>query len=418
MGKLKLNLIAPPHPDASVDRMDAPLGLLYIAASLEKAGYCVQVTDLAGGVPWDIPYADIYGISVYAPTIDVSRQIAVECRIKNPDCRIVVGGAHPTMLPESIDFADSIVIGEGELAMVDLVKDCPDIKPRYHHVLDKNLDLYPNPAYHLADVYSYDRVIEEQPCITMLTSRGCAWHCAFCGLPPHHRTVKYRSAESVASEMLELKEEYGIEKYYFQDDSFTANKRHLHRVLDLIRPLRIGFKCLTRVGSTVYDYEKLKSAGCDLVCFGIESGSQKMLDRMNKQTTVEQNLAAIKLAKEAGLKTKAFIMFGFPGETKETIEETKRFFEQSRPDEYCISNFVPFPGTDVWNNPVKYGVTWMNRDFGQYYQVSGTENGGLTVSTDALSVSEFRELELEFRFWVKEMYNGEVFFNGRLLQTA
>jgi len=418
MENLRINLINPPHPEASVDRMDAPLGLLYIAASLERAGYDVQVTDLAGGLSWEIEYADIYGISVYAPTIEISRQIAAKCRAWNPECRIVVGGAHPTMLPESIDFADSIVIGEGELAMLDLVKDYPDIKLRYSYVLDKNLDLYPNPAYHLVDLFSYGRVIEEQPCATMLTSRGCAYHCAFCGLPSHHRTIKYRSAESVASDIWRIKTVYGIEKFYFQDDSFTTNKEHLHRVLDSIRPLEVGFKCLARVGSTAGDYKKLKSAGCDLICFGIETGSQKLLDRMNKQTTVEQNLLAIKWAKEAGLRTKAFFMMGFPGETRETIEQTKRFIEKSRPDEYCISNFVPFPGTDVWNSPAKYGVTWMNKDFGQYYQVNGTENGGLTISTDVLSVSEFRELELEFRFWVKEMYNGEVFFNGRVLQSA
>ena len=418
MEKLKINLINPPHPDASTDRMDAPLGLLYIAKSLERAGHCVQITDLAGGVPWDIEYADIYGISVYAPTIEMSRLIALKCRLKNHKCRIVVGGAHPTMLPESVDFADSIVIGEGEVAMLDLVKDYPDIKKRYRHVLDRDLDLYPNPAYHLVDLFSYDRVIDEQPCVTMLTSRGCAYHCAFCGLPSHCKTMKYRSAASVLSDIWRLKIVYGIKKFYFQDDSFTTNKGHMHRILDLIRPLEIGFKCLSRVGNTLDDYKKLESAGCNLICFGVESGSQKMLDRMNKQTTVEQNHVAIKLAKEAGLRTKAFFVFGFPGETRETIEETKRFIEKSKPDEYCISNFVPFPGTDVWNSPAKYGITWMSKDFGQYYQVNRTENGGLTISTDVLSVPEFRELELEFRSHIKELYHGEVFFNGRVLQVA
>ncbi len=415
----KINLINPPHPKASRDRCDVPLGLLYIASSLEQKDYSVSVSDFSGGVPWDIKWADIYGITVYAPTMEISRRIAVRCREINPECRVVVGGAHPTMLPESIDFADSIVIGEGELAMVDLVADYPNLKKRYERVLDKNLDLYPSAAYHLADVYSYDRIFGNQQCISVLSSRGCPYRCAFCALPPQHRIVKYRSPESVALEIQQLKTFYGFEKFSFVDDAFTANYRRLQRVLDLIRPLKIGFRCLARVSDdTLEDYKRLRSAGCELLSFGIESGSQKLLDRMNKKTTVEQNLISIKRAKEAGIRTKAFFVFGFPGETKETIEETKRFIKKAEPDEYCISNFVPFPGTDVWNNPERFGIIWQNKDFSEYYQIDKTEHGGINISTDVLSASEFKELERDFRFWVKDLYNGEVAFNGRVLQSA
>jgi len=412
---MRINLIAPPHPDASTDRMDVPLGLLYIAASLEKAGHSVEVTDLTGGVPWDIEWADIYGITVYAPTIGVARKIATKCRTINPDCKIVAGGAHVTHLPESVSFADSVVVGEGELAMVDLAEDYPDIKKRYMRPLGENLDLYPAPAYHLVDIHSYGRMIGGQETVAMLASRGCLYKCAFCAISL--KTIKRHSPEFVADQMRYIKSAYGINKFHFQDDSFTSNKAYLQRVLDLICPLGVGFKCLSRTNVDTDDLVKLKKAGCDLICFGVESGSQKMLDRMNKNTTVEQNFTAIQVAKAAGLRTRAFFVIGFPGETKETIEETKRFIEVAEPDEYFISNFVPYPGTDVWNNPEKYGITWMEKDFDQYYQISKTERGGATISTDVLSVSDFIELENDFRFWVKEKYNGEVFFN-RLLQGA
>ncbi len=414
MKKLKIILINPPHPDASVDRCDTPLGLAYIAACLEKIDCDVRIDDFTGGVDWKIEKADIYGITVYAPTIEISRQIAVKCRTVNPHCCIVVGGAHSTMLPESIDFADSIVIGEGELAMLDLVQDWPDLKPRYSHVLDSNLDLLPSPAYHLVDVHSYSRRIGGKECISILTSKGCPYHCAFCALPPHHRTVKYRSPKAVADEMRKLKAEYGIDKFNFQDDTFTVNKTRLFRLLELIRPLKIGFRCDTRAGlDNPESYRKLKDSGCDIVCMGIESGSQKILDRMNKCTTVEQNMAAIQNAKDAGLRVKAFFVIGFPGETFETIEETKQFIERSKPDEYLVSNFIPYPGTDVWNNPAKYGVTWMNKDFSKYFQIAGPGYGGINISTDVLSAVGFLELEGDFRFWIKEFFN-----DGLVLQSA
>lgn len=410
---MEISFISPPHPNASRDRCDVPLGLLYMASILEKEGHNVSVSDFAGGVPWDIGWADIYGITVYAPTIEISRQIALKCREINPRCCIVVGGGHPTMAPESIDFADSIVIGEGELAMVDLSADYPNVKKRYERVLDKNLDLYPNAAYHLLDVYSYDRVLENKPCISILSSRGCPYRCAFCALPPHRKAVKYRLPDSIAAELRMLKTFYGFEKFNFMDDAFTANHKHLERVLDLIRPLHIGFRCLARVSDdSAEEYKRLRSAGCELLSFGTESGSQKILDRMNKKSTVEQNLISIKRAKEAGIRTKAFFIIGFPGETKETVEETKRFIEKAKPDEYCVSNFVPYPGSEVWNNPDRFGIVWQNKDFDKYYQLDKTEHGGINISTNVLSASEFKVLEIDFRCWLKEMYNGEVVFNG------
>lgn len=398
---MKIELINPPHPDASEDRLDAPLGLLYIAASLEKAGYDVRVNDLTGKTDLIVGEADIYGITIYAPTVKLSEDIARKCRIINPECKVIVGGAHPTAVPETITFADSIVIGEGELAMLDVVKDYPELKSRYQKALDKNLDLYPNPAYHLIDVHSYKRLIGGERALTMLTTKGCPYRCAFCGLADHHKTVKTRSPKAVAREIKEIKAEYGIRKFNFQDDSFVTNRRRLYELLDLMRPLGIGFRCHGRVGNDrPKDYEKLKDAGCDVIAWGIESGSQKILDKMNKRVTVRQNYNAVQMAKDAGLLTRCFFIIGFPGETAETLEETKRFIEQSDPDQYFVSNFVPYPGTDVWNNPKKYGITKLNKDFDNYFQIDKTGYGGITISTKMLSAADFSELEIDFRMWL------------------
>ena len=370
---LTIELIHPPHPEAIEDRLDAPLGLLYIASMLESRGCNVRINDLSGSPEetWEFGWADIYGITVYATSIQACERIARRCKDKNRDCKVVVGGAHPTSIPEKMDaIFDIIVIGEGELAFLEIINDFPNNKRYYRKTLTKNLDLYPNPAYHLVDVYSYRRTIADEASLPMLTSRGCPYRCAFCGLARHHQVVKFRSPEAVAEEIRFLKNKYGINKFNFQDDTFTLSKKRMYRLLDLLKPLKIGFRCHGRAGvDTKEDYIKLKEAGCELIAWGIESGSQKILDRMNKEVSVADNENVICWAKEAGITTRVFFIIGFPGETKDTIEETKRFIEGADPDQYFVSNFVPYPDTDVWNNPEKYDVTWINHDFNNYFQI-------------------------------------------------
>lgn len=401
---LTIELIHPPHPSAIEDRLDAPLGLLYIASILESHGYNVRVNDFSGTPQeaWQVGWADIYGVTTYATSIQPSKKIARLCKDKNRNCKVVVGGAHPTAVPERMDsIFDIVVIGEGELAFLEIANDFPDNRRYYQKTIERNLDLYPNPAYHLVDLYSYKRTIKGKTSLTMLTSRGCPYRCAFCGLAKHHQVVKLRSPEAVVKEISYLKDKYGIEKYNFQDDTFTLNKKRLHRLLDLLKPLNIGFRCHGRAGlDRKEDYVRLKEAGCELIAWGIESGSQKILDRMNKQVTVADNENVIRWAEEAGITSRAFFIIGFPSENRKHIEETKRFIERADPDQYFVSNFIPYPGTDVWNNPEKYDVTWINQDFSNYFQIDGTGFGGINIETKSLTKKDFRKLEIDFRNWI------------------
>jgi len=403
---MKIELIHPPHYESIEDRLDAPLGLLYIASILENAGHEVRVNDLAGTPrdKWNIQHADLYGMTTYVTTIPISKEIAGRCKEVNPHSKVIVGGAHPTARPYDMNkLFDIVVKGEGELAFLDIIKDYPHNKKVYQRALEKDLDLYPNPAYHLVDLNSYKRTIDGEPSITMLTSRGCPFRCSFCGLDETHKTVKFRSPEAVVEEIKEIKERYGITKFNFQDDTFTMNKKRLYTLLDLLTPLNIGFRCHGRAGLDIKeDYVKLKKAGCDMLSWGIESGSQKMLDLMNKRSTVKQNENVIKLAKKNGITSRAFFILGFPGETRETVEETKSFIERTNPDQYFVSNFVPYPDTDVWNNPDKYGIIKMNKDFSNYFQVDKTGYGSVNIETRDLSSDEFKEIEKEFRTWINK----------------
>jgi radical SAM superfamily enzyme YgiQ (UPF0313 family) len=183
-------------------------------------------------------------------------------------------------------------------------------------------------------------------------------------------------------------------------------------MLDLITPLGIKFRCHGRAG---YDneevYKRLAEAGCVQVAWGIESGSQEILDRMNKRVKVQDNYNVIQWAKKYGITSRAFIIIGFPGETKQTMEETKEFIKKADPDQVFISSMVCYPGTDVWSNPSEYGIINLSDDFSQYYQVGKDGLGGLSFDTKWLSRQEFRELEADFRSWIHK----NVTFRGSLL---
>lgn len=411
--EMKIQLIHPPHPTATDDKLDAPLGLLYLASSIKAyTDHQVIVTDLSGcgfdRDKWDIREADLYGITSYVCTMDLSAQIARICKEKNPDCRIIGGGANLTGLVESgrHEFIpkeyDSIVVGDGELAILEVIEDFPNLEVFYNYPLSKDLDTYPNPDYSLVDIKSYHRRIAGDQSVTILTSRGCPFRCAFCGLPNQRRTVRYRSPEAVAEEIEQIKNKYGITSFNFQDDTFLVDKKRVHRLMDLLRPMHITFRCLGRVGlDTKDDYIRLQDSGCKQIAWGIESGSQFILDRMNKKVTVAQNKEVIKWTQDLGLLDRIFILVGFPGENWETLEETKRFLEDVNPSQSLASTFQPYIGTDVCREPTKYGITKIYRDFSQYIQVNGDGLGGqCNIDTIWMKREEMMNAQAEFRRWL------------------
>lgn len=394
---MKVLLIHPPHPNSSDDRLDPPMGLLYIAAHLQKHDIDVEISDCSGQSynEWHIPYADIYGITSYIATIDITKQIAELCRVKNPKAKIVIGGAHASVRPGDFPFADVVVRGYGEGPMLALCG-----KNSLHKV-----DLFEFPSFGLVDIQSYSREIEGEPSLPFLTSRGCPFKCSFCGLAMMHNiNGRYHmmSPSVAATQLYRIKYEFGINKINFQDDIFTMNRPRLFEILRHTKDLGMQFRCMGRAGyDTEETYARLSEAGCRQIAWGIESGSQYMLDRMKKDVTVQDNYNVIQWAKKYGIVSRAFFMIGFPGETHWTLEETKQFIEWADPDQYFVSNFVPYPGTEVGDNPKKYGIINLSQDYSQYYQVSKDGTGGSTIDTEWLTKEQFRELELEFRAWIK-----------------
>jgi len=423
---MRIELIHPSDPNALDDCMDAPLGLLLIASYLRLSkDNEVVVNDLSGidESDWCIGEADVYGITVYATSLRMTERIVGLCKAKNPNSIVVVGGAHPSCLSDSSEFMnnsdiDFVVVGEGEIPMANIASRklenilTHDMKGKV--VFAEPFDHFLFPSFDLIDVNSYHRKVGEWFSLPLVTAKGCPFTCAFCGRQKMHElggSVRFASPENVFSQIKRIQIEFGIHAINFQDDTFTLNKDRLFRMLDLIKPLDIKFRCNGRAG---YDneevYRRLAEAGCSQVVWGIESGSQYMLDRMNKKVKVQDNYDVISWAKKYGISSRALLLIGFPGETKETLEETKEFIKRAEPDQFLVFSMACYPGTDVWNNPSKYGIVKLDRNFDQYYQVGKDGLGGMSFDTEQLSREEFRELEIEFRSWMK----STVEFRGSL----
>ncbi len=407
-----IELIHPPHSNSTDDRLDPPLGLLLIASYIQKQypDIGISVNDLSGQKKqkdWNIGFADVYGLTVYAPSFSVTKKIISKCRKKNPKAKIVVGGAHPSSMPLIFgDGVDHVVIGEGEKPMSDIIAFLKsDQKTVLKRIIQNNNPApFLFPAYDLVNLDSYHRTISKIKSIPYLTSRGCPYKCAFCGLSYMHEISRVRFAEpELVFEHLERIKAMGIGAVNFQDDNFTMGKGRLFKILELIKPLGLKFRCHGKAGQDNEEvYARHAEAGCAMVSWGIESGSQYMLDRMNKKSTVEDNYNVIQWAKKYGITARVFFVIGFPGETRETLDETKKFIVEAQPDQYFVSNFVPYPGCLVWRDPKKYGVVKMEHDFDKYYQIDDKGYGGLTIDTEWLSRRQFRKLEREFRQWLKD----------------
>jgi anaerobic magnesium-protoporphyrin IX monomethyl ester cyclase len=352
--------------------------LLYLASVLERLGHDVKIVDLAGIDNWSIMIRDIlskevfdlFGITCVTPNFEMSSQIANLLKESETRTPIVVGGVHPTVLPWDVlrnIQCDVVVRGEAELILENLMNDFrnDELKQIYDGFVVPS-HLIPRPARHLVDLHRYSPGGEEAT--PVYTSRGCSFNCSFCSKLTG-RTYRPIPLKQVLDEIQEVIS-YGFKHVVFGDDNIGIQPQRLEELLNSIKPLGITFR-LNQDARHVKErlLELASEAGCTEISYGIESGSQKMLDLMNKQNTVEQNRRAIELTRNHGMSAKAYFMVNFPGETEETVKDTLRFAEVAMPDKWLLSAFAPLPGCEVFSHPDKFGITWMSKNWGDYYLV-------------------------------------------------
>ncbi len=361
------------------------LGLGYIAAALEKGGYRVNYIDMDAD---DLNFKGLFtrlrksppsvvGITSDIVTFYTAKKIAAAIKKEFPESFLVVGGPHtaiyPTELLETSSF-DASVRGEGEATIVELTstlkkgnslgdirgisyKENGTVRVNENRPLIKNLDEIPFPARHLMPLDKYYSVVAKKGNFTtILGSRGCPFHCTYC---LEQGPLRLRSPENVVDELELVINDFGINEFFFQDSTFTMNMKHAARVCKEIikRNLDIIWECRTRVDRVTKGLLKLlKLAGCQRIHYGIESGNQRVLNLLNKKTTLHQIENAVKWTKAADIETLTYFMIGSPGETLGTIQDSIKFAKKLNTDFALFTITTPGPGTPIYEDALKEGV--------------------------------------------------------------
>ena len=407
-----VDLIRVPDPNCIDDLLDEPLGLMYLGASLKSNDYRVRITNLAGCSfeNWksSIKEADLYGIQLYTPTVNIGIEIAKFIKVNFPEKPVICGGAHPTALPysEALSVFDNVVIGEGESSIItvaDSYRNKNSIPRIIKNDFIEDLDSIPFPDRDLVDMSMFHRKVDGERCFGIIGSRGCFYKCAFCDRSLFGEKLRSRSVDNIIEEIKHVISEYSVRNFELFDDIFLSGKKELNDFKNKVKNLDIIYRCNSRTDTLSEERCKaLYDSGCRTLCFGIESGSQKILNAMKKGAKVEQNLKAIKMARMAGLITIGYFILGFPGETKDTIQETIQFIKNSDVDQAQFYTFTPLPGCEVYKYPERFGAQIISRNFSDYYLIAGENGkGGKTVNTQYLTADELQEELLKIREFLK-----------------
>lgn len=375
-------------------RLTPPLGLAYLASALRAQGYSVSGVDfnvsglnlrrLDSIITYDKPA--IVGISAMTETYP--NAIAIARRIKEtaPETIVVLGGAHPTILPEAVlaeDAVDYAIVGAGEVGLVRLARfvlqgggsldEIPGLAWRDGDAIRVNPraelsspDELPRPARDLFPTEFY------RDKWNVLTATGsCPYRCPFCSAAAlWHGRRRMRSPRSIVDELEELSADHGVDRVFFTDDLFTMDApwvRELAAELrGMDRPLEWG--CATRVDHVDADLLRVMAeAGCTGVQFGVESGSQAILDSV-KGIDKSQVLDAIRSAVAVGIDAVSSFMVPFPEDTRETLAESLAFMREVRDagSRIFLSYTCPYPGTVFYKQADELGLRILSNDWGEY----------------------------------------------------
>lgn len=399
---MKSILLAVPH-EHSLDALYPPVGLLYLAAATRTHGHEVKVMvgqvvgDEAILKEFEKKYYDYFGTTILTPLREASYDLIRNIKRMRPECTIIVGGPHVSILPEQtlrhVPEIDIAVIGEGEETLAEILsgKSLENIagilyrKGTNLYRTKQRASLHPNcipmPAWDLIDLTpyrSYEKIVidgkELGPMLTVYSSRGCTGSCSFCSTWWVWKRWRQISAVQFAEE-IEYLYQRGINHFFIADDSMINTEDFVDVFLEEIqqRKLKIHFKIACRADKiTPHIAHALKQAGCYEVHVGFESGSQRILDAMGKKITVEQNIQAAEALRKAGIRVYALMVIGHIDETLESINETIDFLERIKPDVVAsMAGLMLLPGTRDYQRAKREGFIsddfWLGKEPFLYY---------------------------------------------------
>ena len=444
-------LIIPPSPFLSDERVFMSLGVLKVASAIE-AIYPTDVLDLSGVANFNDVVKEyicnnqtsLIGITVTTPQLPATVDIIKVIREHSRPIRIILGGPHITLVNAAFNreqdkaingratktfreleaIADVLVAGDGEKAIFlalglnpPKVINADDPKSPLF-LLDNDLNKLPWPARHLIDVDSYHYSIDGERSLSIVSQLGCPFGCGFCGgrYSPSLRRMRSRSTSSVLTELEHLYVTYGVKGFMFYDDELNVSHSSftdlLTGVIELQNRLGVEFRLRGFVKSQLFNDAQARlmyKAGFRWLLTGFESASPEILINMNKKATVEENTLCVKIAKANGLKIKALMSLGHPGESHATANMTRDWLLSVKPDDFDITLITIYPGTPYYDDSMPHqelenvwvytcnGARLYSRDV-DYSQVSdyykGDPNIGYEsfVYTDHLQPSEIVNL--------------------------
>ena len=422
--------------------INPPIGLASIAATAERAGYEVSIIDgdaeqltldqtverVAGTKP------DCVGSTIMTATMDITRIFYEKLKRKLPEVLVITGGPHVSALPEqTLKEATEIdinVIGEGDETIVDILdavkgnrnlRDIAGIAYRENgkvvmtnpRLPIKDLSTLPMPAFHLFNYklyrsYGWNNWVGgyRKPLGVIFTGRGCLGECNFCAAQTvFGKGIRFFSMQQIKDQLDYLVNKWGVRVLYFQDDTFTANRKMVNDICDYIIEKGYDKRLEIMVSSradTVHlpTLKKMRQASVRWICFGVESGSQEILDRMNKHITIAQIKKAYALSREAGLFIAGNFMLGNLGETRETAMDTIRLACELDEEYASFAIAIPLPGTELYQYCLDNNIplpTW--NDFGSV----NTPPIPLNESLSAEELMKLRDIAVN-RFFKRPLY--------------
>ena len=436
---MKICLITPPSIFLLDERVFVSLGILKVAASLERSGHIVEVLDLSGIENYEEVTkdhakqtdAEVFGITATTPQMPAAFKIRKALGTK----RVILGGPHATLVHAAYrgekrrgingrateamstltENFDVIVAGDGESAVLKAIqKDAPklidaDSLASVDFLTNEALTASAFPARHLVDMDSYHYSIDGERATSLICQLGCPFGCGFCGGRESMmlRKIRTRTSENVVKEIENLYRTYNIKGFMLYDDELNVNPKMVE-LMDMIYAKQKELECKFRLRGFIKSQlftdaqsEAMARAGFKWILVGFESGSPRILDNIEKRATVEQNSRCMAIARRHGLKVKALMSIGHPGESEHTIKKTKEWLLKEKPDDFDVTVISTYPGTSyydkatetspgVWTYQYKNGdrLHSIEVDYTQtadYYK--GSPDGGYKsyVYTDYLS---------------------------------
>lgn len=447
---MKITLLNPPMDfEVSLGKAKAiakytaliPMGLAYIA-SIIRSRENLQVID-AYAENLSIPQivdkimannSVIVGISCVTPSFPIVCRIAQELKKRNEKLIIVVGGPHPTILPEDSlneETIDFVVRGEGEATfceLIDMLESKGDLNKingisfrkngRVVHTPErsflKNLDSLPFPAYDLLPVKLYKAPPHwaiKEPVFSLFATRGCPFHCTFCAAELTGKSRRLRSIDNVLSEIKFLVKKYNAKQIMFQDTCFPFERKYAfdfcNEMINSDLSKAVVWTTSTRVDLVDQELlDKMHESGCRVLNFGLESGNQRILDRIRKGFKLEKAYEATKMARKAGIKNFATFMLGLPGDTYESCIDTINLAKKLDLDYAQFYMTVPYPGSAIYAEAIKEGKI-KTKDWERYITLVSMTETEPTYIPDDMNASQLRLLQ-------KKAYR-EFYFRPKLI---